>query len=193
MGTMASILGTTSFGGRGGGPLRCSFCGRRDTSVDHLVRARGVYICDGCVAQAHAAVASAAPGQKLLRIRPTPGAVADRDASEAAVEWAFETVFGPESSVEERCRAIAGGENLAPAMHELHGRYQPADVSVEYVRFLTDDEAEVHFTLFVSQFGPSGLRQTGHAVRVGDAWKVSRDTWCGLVRMAGVECPPPPD
>jgi hypothetical protein len=31
------------------------------------------------------------------------------------------------------------------------------------------------------------------AVRVGDTWKVSRDTWCGLVRMIGVECPPPPD
>jgi hypothetical protein len=52
---------------------------------------------------------------------------------------------------------------------------------------------EVHFTLWLSQFGAQGLNHSGHAVRVGDEWKVSRDTWCGLVRMIGVECPPPPD
>jgi hypothetical protein len=190
---MVSILGSSSFGGGGGDPLRCSFCGRRDVDVGHLVRARGVYICDGCVAQAQEAIASASPGRKLLRIRPTPGPLADRDAAEAAVERAFETVFDPEASVEARCRAIDRGDNLAPAMHELGGRYQPADVAVDFVRFLTPTEAEVHFTVFVRQLGPAGLGQAGHAVLVGDEWKVSRDTWCGLVRMAGIECPPPAD
>ncbi len=66
------------------------------------------------------------------------------------------------------------------------------DVSVDSVRFVSEDEAEVHFTLWLSQFGAQGLNHTGHAVRMGDEWKVSRDTWCGLVRMIGVECPPPP-
>ncbi|MGH9228696.1 MAG: ClpX C4-type zinc finger protein [Acidimicrobiales bacterium] len=190
---MVSILRSSSFGGGGREPLRCSFCGRRDADVDHLVRARGVYICDSCVAQALEAIAKASPGRKLLRIRPTPSPLADRDAAEVAVERAFETVFDPEGSIEERCRAIDRGDNLAPAMHELGGRYQPADVSVDSVTFITDAEAEVHFTVFVRQLGPSGLRQTGHAVLVGDEWKVSRETWCGLVRMAGVECPPPAD
>jgi hypothetical protein len=37
------------------------------------------------------------------------------------------------------------------------------------------------------------MSQTGHAVGLGEEWKVSRDTWCGLVRMIGVDCPPPPD
>ena len=81
-------------------------------------------------------------------------------------------------------------------MQELSDRYGPArdvDASVEYVRFLSEDEAEVHFVLLLSQFGPSGLARTGHAVRVGEEWKVSRDTWCGLVAMVGVECPPPED
>jgi hypothetical protein len=44
-----------------------------------------------------------------------------------------------------------------------------------------------------SQFGPSGLTQTGHAVLVEGEWKVSRDTWCRRVSMAGVQCPPPED
>jgi hypothetical protein len=126
---MVSILRGPSFGAAGG-PLRCSFCGRRDAAVEHLVRARGVFICDRCVAQAHEAVASAPPDQQLLRIRPTPSHIVDRDAAEAAIEQAFDTVFS--------------------------------------------------------------AQQTGHAVRVGEEWKVSRDTWCGLVRMIGVECPPPP-
>ena len=190
------------FGGRGlfggsEGRTRCSFCGRREEAVDHLVRARGgAYICDRCVAQAREAIASAEPNQRLLRFRPAPGGVIDRDRAEEAVEEAFETVFSAERSVAERCAAIERGANLTSSMQEVSDRYGPArdlDVAVDYVRFLSEDEAEVHFVLLLSQFGPSGLARTGHAVRVGDEWKVARDTWCGLVSMVGVQCPPPED
>jgi ClpX C4-type zinc finger len=193
---MVSILRSPPFGGGGGGPLRCSFCGRRDDAVDHLVRARSAYICDRCVALAHEAIAAATADRKLLRIRPAPVRIGDRDAAEAAIEDAFETVFSAERPIEERCRAIARGDNLGPTMAEAAQRYAPSrtlDVSVDSVRFVSEDEAEVHFTLWLSQFGSQGLNHTGHAVRMGDEWKVSRDTWCGLVRMIGVECPPPPD
>jgi hypothetical protein len=193
---MVSILRSPSFGGGGGGPLRCSFCGRRDDAVGHLVRARSVYICDRCVALAYEAIGAATADEKLLRIRPAPVRIGDRDAAEAAIEDAFEAVFSGERSIAERCRAIDRGDNLGPTMEEAAQRYAPArilDVSVDSVRFVSEDEAEVHFTLWLSQFGPQGLNQTGHAVRIGDQWKVSRDTWCGLVRMIGVECPPPPD
>jgi ClpX C4-type zinc finger len=189
------MIGTTrpmSFGG-GGARRRCSFCGRREEAVEHLVRARGVSICDRCVVQAHEAVASAAPDQKPLRIRPTIDYF-DRDAAEVAVEEAFETVFGGGQSDEEVCQAIEHGDNLGPTIEEARRRNpgtQILDMSVDRVRFLSEDEAEVQFTLWVSQFGPSGLPQTGHAVKVGEDWKVSRDTWCGLVSIRGVECPPP--
>jgi hypothetical protein len=192
---MVGTTGPMPFG-RGESHRRCSFCGRRDEAVEHLVRARGVYICDRCVAQAHGAIASASPGQRLLRIRPAAARVPDRDAAEQAIERAFETAFTSEVPVAERCAAIERGANLTSVMQELSDRYGPArdvDASVEYVRFLSEDEAEVHFVLLLSQFGPSGLARTGHAVRVGEEWKVSRDTWCGLVAMVGVECPPPED
>jgi hypothetical protein len=192
---MVSILRSPAFGGGGAGPLRCSFCGRRDDAVGHLVRARNVYICDRCVAQAHGAIGAATADQKLLRIRPAPVRIDDREAAEVAIEDAFEAVFSGERSIEERCRAIDRGDNLGPTMEETRQRspYRTLDVSVDSVRFVSEDEAEVQFTLWLSQFGPQGLNQTGHAVRSGDEWKVSRDTWCGLVRMIGVECPPPPD
>jgi hypothetical protein len=181
--------------GRGGSePRRCSFCGRREKGVEHLVRVRVTYICDRCVAQAREAIASAPPGQRLLRMRPTPGRVSDRDAAEEAIEHAFETAFDADAPIADRCRAIEQGANLASAMEELRARYAPAqnvDVSVDYVRFVSDDEAEVRYSLQLPQFGSSGLAQTGYAVLVDGEWQMSRDTWCNLVSMAGVQCPPP--
>jgi ClpX C4-type zinc finger len=192
---MASLISSTaSGGGRAGGPLRCSVCGRREASVEHLVRARGVHICDRCVAQASEALAGAPPDQKVVRIRPPSAHVDDREAAEVAVEEAFETVFSGQVPVEERCRAIEEGDNLAATFEEARRRNPgagPLDVSVDSVRFLSEDEAEVQFTLWLAGFGHSGMPRSGHAVRVGVAWKVARDTWCGLVRMIGVECPPP--
>ena len=192
---MVAISRAPAFGGAPS-QKRCSFCGRRDETVAHLIRARGAtYICDRCVAQAHEAIAAAAPGDKMLRIRPSPGQVADRDRTELAVEQAYEMLFNQDLPIPERCAAIAGGANLIPAMQELNSRYPASDVdvSVDYMRFLSEDEAEVHFVLHLAQFGPSGLARTGHAVQVGQDWKVARDTWCDLARMAGVICPPPED
>jgi ClpX C4-type zinc finger len=189
-----SFVRPVAFGGGAPSRKRCSFCGRRDEAVEHLVRARGgTYICDRCVAQAHEAIATAPLDERMLRIRPTPAQVADRDSAELAVELAFETLFNPDLPIPERYAAIASGANLATAMQQVNDRYpaRDVDVSVSYVRFLSEDEAEVHFVVFVPHFGASGMARTGHAVLVGQEWKVSRDTWCDLVRMAGVECPPP--
>jgi hypothetical protein len=97
-----------------GGPLRCSVCGRRDAAVEHLVRARGVHICDRCVAQASEALAAVEPGQKVVRIRPASAHVGDRETAEAAVEEAFETVFNGRVPIEERCHAIENGTPEPP-------------------------------------------------------------------------------
>jgi hypothetical protein len=192
---MASLISSTSFGGgMAGGPLRCSVCGRRETAVEHLVRARGLHICDRCVAQASEALADAPPGQKVVRIRPAPARIGDRQAAEVAVEEAFETAFNAQASIEERCRAIEKGSNLGDTFAQARQRHPGAgtlDISVDSVRFLSEDEAEVQFTLWLTGFGQSGMPRSGHSVRVGEGWKVARDTWCGLVRMVGVECPPP--
>jgi len=185
-----------TFGGGGAGARRCSFCGRREEVVEHLVRVRSAYICERCVAQAQDAIASAAPGERLLRIRPAPAQVGDRGAAQLAIERAYETVFSGDGagSPAERVRSIERGENLAATMEEVGDR-NPArtvDVFVDFVRFVSDDEAEVQFALLLSDFA-SPMTQTGHAVLVDGEWKVSRETWCRLVRLTGVECPPPGD
>lgn len=168
--SVSSVIGVGGAWSGGDESRRCSFCGRREEAIEHLVRGRsGSHICERCVAQAHEAIGAAPPGQKLVRIRPDPTRVTDRDDAEEAIERAFETVFSSESSTEQKCRAIERGGNLATAMEEVLARYGPArnmDVSVDYVRFVSEDEAEVHFVLLPGRFGPTGLTQTGHAVLV---------------------------
>ena len=158
------------------------------------MRTRGLAcICDRCVGLAQEAIDAAGPDDKVLRFRPAPRHIAEQETAEEAIELAFETAFDGERPVEERCEAFEDGRNLLPSMHEVAARHPEAhtmDVVVDAIRFIADDDAEVHFVLLVSTFGPSGLHRTGHAVRVGDQWKVARTTWCALARMAGVDCPP---
>ena len=190
---MAAILGSGAYGGDG--PRRCSFCGRREGSVPHLVRARSAFICDSCVRLADEAITAAPSDRRVLRIRPAQAHVPDRDAVELAIEEAFETLFDQGLPIEARCAAIERGENLVESMNEVGRRYPASsvDVTVDSIRLLSEDEAEVHFAVLLARFGPSGLQRAGHAVRTRDGWKVARDTWCGLIVMAGVTCPPPED
>jgi hypothetical protein len=177
----------------GGGPRRCSFCGRREDAVEHLVQARGVYICDGCVALAQEAIARAPGDRRRLRIRPRLALPENRDAAEEAIERAFETAFVGDAPTSERCDAIEGGANLGPTIEQANARFprRELDFSVEYIRFLEETEAEVHMVFIWP--GDGRYPETGHAMLAGGTWKVARTTWCGLVRRIGVQCPPPPD
>jgi hypothetical protein len=179
-----------------GGPRRCSFCGRREDSVRHLVRSRDAYICDECVALAAQAIAAAPSDTKSLTIRRRPPARSDRHAAEEEIERVFETAIGGDTSDDDRMELIEGGSNLGPTLELIRQRLprdQRADCYVEYVRTLSEDEAEVHFVLVY----PGGISAprfpfSGHAVLIDGQWKVARETWCRLVGSIGIPCPPPP-
>jgi ClpX C4-type zinc finger len=177
-----------------GGSRRCSFCRRREDSVRYLVRSRDAYVCDECIALAAEAIAAAPSDRKLLRIRPRGTAPGDRDAAEAEVEYAFETAIGGDTPDDDRLQLIEGGSNLRAALLEVRERLpgnQRPDVFVEFVRFLGDDEAEVHFVLVFNGGTPAArFPDVGHAVLSDGRWKVARETWCRLVGRVGVECPP---
>jgi hypothetical protein len=193
----AQLLTTGSWSPFGaGGPRRCSFCGRREDSLRHLVRSRDAYICDECVDLAAEAIAAAPRDLKSLRIRRPSPARSDRGADEEEIERVFETAIGGETSDDERMDLIEGGSNLGPTLELIRQRLprdQRADTYVEYVRMLSEDEAEVHFVL-VYPGGPTAPRFPfgGHAVLSDGQWKVSRETWCRLIGSIGIPCPPPP-
>jgi hypothetical protein len=164
--------------------------------VRHLVRSRDAYICDGCVELAGEAIAVAPADTKSLRIRRPALAPSDRGAAEEEIERVFETAIGSDTSDDERMSLIEGGSNLGPTLELIRQRLprdQRADTYVEYVRLLSEDEAEVHFVL-VYPGGVSAPRFpfTGHAVLSEGRWKVARETWCRLIGSIGIPCPPPP-
>jgi ClpX C4-type zinc finger len=177
-------------------PRRCLFCGRRQTSVQHLVGVRGAYICELCVTMAQRAIRDAAPDRRLLRIRPRPPRPPDLEAAERAVEEAFETVYRSDHSDQARLAAIEGGAGLGPTMEQARRARQrfrgtsEMDILLEDIRFVSEDEAEVSFVLLFPAEPLSRLSNTGTAVLADGSWKVSRQTYCNLVKSLGVQCPP---
>jgi hypothetical protein len=83
---------------------------------------------------------------------------------------------------------VEGGENLGPCDAEVRKRFPTSGdkIVIDKIKFLNSSEAVVWFR---SAYFPT---RQGRAVLVGERWKVSRPTYCGLVAMAGLTCPPPP-
>jgi hypothetical protein len=86
---------------------------------------------------------------------------------------------------------VEGGENLGSCATEVRRRFPQQTASgaiqVDKIKFLNATEAVVWFH---SAFLPT---REGRAVIARGRWQVSRATYRGLIAMAGVTCPPPPD
>jgi hypothetical protein len=93
--------------------------------------------------------------------------------------------------------SVDGGDNLGPCLSEAAQRVLgrgpiQATVTTEDVQFVNDHTARVRYSVVVS--GGENLHlgdRVGRAVLVRGVWKVSRETFCQFMQMAGVECPPP--
>jgi hypothetical protein len=191
---MPGPLATFGFPGFGSSTRRCSFCSRREATVGKLAHARGVNICDRCVALAAAAIDGAGSAERLVRIRPRARLHIDRDEAEEAIELAYETVFSGRGTDRDRSAAIESGDDLLPVMAEVQQRF-PArneiDVALNAVRFLDDAEAEVSFSLILPGQGHPGMPMPpGYAVVQGGTWKVARETYAATVGRIGVQVPP---
>jgi hypothetical protein len=147
--------------------------------------------------QVHEALMARAPGgarppnleQLAAQHLPTGPPPTDEESARAAIAEAY-------ANMSERTDDGAGlvnverGEDLGPCAAEVQRRF-PRETSdgrgalhVEHVKFLNATEAVVWTS------GPFVGRE-GRAVLVDGAWKVSRATYCALIALAGVVCPPP--
>jgi hypothetical protein len=84
---------------------------------------------------------------------------------------------------------VERGENLGPCAVEIRRRFPQfasgdTQMAIERIKFLNPTEAVVWFRTVMPT-------REGRAVLVDGRWKVSRATYCSLVAMAGVTCPPP--
>jgi hypothetical protein len=141
--------------------------------------------------------AGSRPGREA---RWGPPREADPPHDEAAARDAIDAAFAAMTTREgDALPAVEGGHNLGPSLTEAQSRApghgQPsspdaATITVDRLRFVSTEEAVVVYTLaLVGGFTLAG--RAGRAVLIDGEWKVARDTFCELMSMAGVVCPPP--
>ncbi len=91
--------------------------------------------------------------------------------------------------------AVEGGENLGPTLAAAK-RNRPevaarnVEVSIDEVAFVDTGHAAVLYSICVDG-NPVLTNHRGDAVAMDGVWKVARSTFCELMGMAGVPCPPP--
>jgi hypothetical protein len=161
---------------------RCSFCSRREERVGRFLVAGGVLICDECVRDAAAQLDELADdAPKRVRFRRRDVGVPDERAAQAAIERAFEAIFGPmQLPLGDASWAVEGGEALESQLRAMReaAEYAPVvvnDVTVERVRFVDEAEADVSLGFWMPG-STSPIVMPAHAVLQDGTWKVSRST-----------------
>jgi hypothetical protein len=191
-----AVLRTMPGAGLGERPVpRCSFCGRREDRVPRLLVAGGMSLCAEC-ARAAAAQLDQLPDDapKRVRFRRQYAAPSDEPDAVAAIERAFDAIVGPmRLPFGEAFWAVEGGAELTAELRVMDRAAELApvvinDVSIERVRFIDVDEAEVGLALWIAG-NPAPMVQPVHAVRVDGTWQVSRATVQGLAAQARMVAP----
>jgi len=179
--------------------VECSFCGRQPPESGKLVSGRDAYICEHCVREwsehLPRGTGHIATGRRFtLNLVPATGPPpADEESARIDIEDAFARLADV-SDDGSAVPSVEGGELLGPclrAARERHAAQRPDDQThtLEEIVFVDDEHAAVWFTI-LRDGRPLLSRYRGDAVLVDGTWKVARTTFCELMRLAGVECPP---
>ncbi|MGA7420707.1 MAG: Clp protease N-terminal domain-containing protein [Acidimicrobiales bacterium] len=179
----------------------CSFCGLRPPESGRLVSGDNAFICERCIRQwSDRLETEPGPvGPVVSHVYVAPSSVeAPKDAVAARAEIAAAFAgLGTLSSDGRSVPTVERGNDLGPvlvAARERGGAISASgpEVTVDEIVFVGTGHAAVWFSISVD--GRSVLqRHHGDAVLVNDTWKVARSTFCGLMGLAGVSCPPETD
>jgi hypothetical protein len=189
--------------------VSCSFCRRSPPASGPLVAApmagpAGVYICGDCATSAGDVLEAASEARAASDDRPPKVWVVDPGTLHAAPAVTWKEAQAAEVAIRAAVEHlddvsddglalpnVEHGSNLGPILAEA-GRRAPgsgkATFRLDGVTVVSLDMASIAFTVMLAS-GPS-FAQAGVAVKVGEQWNVSRDTFCQLVGRAGVQCPP---
>jgi hypothetical protein len=182
--------------GEPGGFVECSFCGRRPPESGQLVSGRdGVYVCEHCVRDlSHRLEADTDDDRGVV---PSPVVITGRhpDDEEAAREE-IASAFGHALVLSDDRRtvpSVEGGELLGPCLKEAQERHaalrhMDQSVTIDRIQFVDEEHASISFALAAE--GLSSEMRQGEALVVDARWKVARATFCDMMHLAGVECPP---
>jgi hypothetical protein len=132
-------------------------CGRDEERCEHVFISGGVRICSDCVRAAAAQLDALPPdAPRLVRYRRPEVAPSDKDDAIDAIERAFDAVIGPLAlAVDDALAFCEGGEACRELLDVIRavGDRVPVvinDQTVERVRFLGEDEAEVSVGIWLA-------------------------------------------
>ena len=176
--------------------IACSLCRRRPPVSGQLIAAQdGAYVCEHCINDLAARLATDLDengGASAAPVVVTGRVPDDQEAAHTDIARAFERVFVL-SEDRRTVPSVDGGDLLGPCLKEAQERHAAMrrtdrPVIIEAVQFVDEEHAIVSFA--VSLEGLSSEPRSGNALVVGSTWKVARTTFCDLMELAGVKCPP---
>ncbi len=197
-GTNPSFVGGSNSNAR---VVLCSFCGRGSPESGQLISGVDAFICEHCVREwserlgrGKSTLSTSWVSQRhdvVVAGQPPENA----EAAAADIRAAF-AGSGTESEDGVSVHTVEGGETLGPVL--VAAKEQPRGIapqgatvvtSVDEIVFIDPGHAAVWFSIAVD--GTTMLsRRRGEAVVVDGVWKVARSTFCELMALAGVQCPP---
>jgi hypothetical protein len=182
---------------RRGAVVECSFCGRRPPESGQIMSGgRRVYICEHCVGEFQGRLAATDAGATITTeaapVVITGRAPLDPDAAltEIAVAFGRALVLSEDRKTVPN---VEGGDLLGACLKEAQERHaglrrKDGIITIDHIEFVDEEHAAVTFVLALEGLAPTSRR--GSAVVVGSAWKMARSTFCELMTLTGVECPP---
>ena len=202
-----SIAGASSLeGARSQSQLvACSFCGSRPPESGQLISGINAFICERCIRRWSRRLETVGPGHSWRSFASqspdlpvTGSSPEDPETARAEIIAAFagsRTVSDDGQSIP----TVEKGETLGPVLVAANQRqagivHETADVTttVDEIVFFDANRAAVWISITID--GRTMLQHhRGDALFVEGVWKVARSTFCGLMAMAGVACPPEPD
>jgi hypothetical protein len=121
---------------------------------------------------------------------------ADEQGARAQICAAFSAMLTPDEAGV-TIPSVDGGDNLGDCLAEAALRHgvmaagTSATVHADLVQFINAREAWVTYSVTIAGRHSMQLGdRAGRAVLAGDEWKVTRDTFCQFMQIAGVQCPP---
>jgi hypothetical protein len=193
----------------------CSFCGLAPPKSGQLISGDNAFICENCIRRWSVRMGARSPrfGPSWVSLAPM-GAVTrhisrtssdivipgeqptDPDLAKAEIVAVF-TDHGALSADGRSAIRVEKGATLGwavTAARENRPAYLDAEIifTVDEIVFVKPQHAAVWYSIFVNG-GRVLDRHRGDALVVDGAWKMSRSTFCEIVAMGGVSCPPEDD
>lgn len=186
--------------------VACSFCGLSPPASGQLVSGDNAFICERCIEHWSQYMRTAASRVVLPVVWPpeTPSEVistgpppADVDAARAEIQAAY-SAHGTTSEDGTSIPSVERGEDLGPTVALAKSMARDRGIAVggadiptvvDEVQFIDAEHAAVWFSISINGH-PMVRHHRGDAVLIDGKWKMARLTFCQIMSMGGVPCPP---